>query len=67
MTQMRQSILMILSIVAIALAAVLVIRAPHNRALAQPGSERFVQDFVVPADRIAGAGTVAAASEDGKN
>jgi hypothetical protein len=39
MTQIRHSILMILWIVAIALAAVLVILAPHDRALAQPGSK----------------------------
>lgn len=39
MTQIRHSILMILWIVAIALAAVLVLLAPHDRALAQPGSE----------------------------
>jgi hypothetical protein len=39
MAQLRQSMLLILSIVAVALAAVLVILAPHNRALAQPGHE----------------------------
>lgn len=39
MAKIRHSILMILSIVAVALAAVMVILAPHNRALAQPGHE----------------------------
>jgi len=39
MAQLRQSMLLILSIVAIGLAAVLVVLAPHNRALAQPGDE----------------------------
>ncbi len=39
MAQLRHSVLLILSIVAIALAAVLVVLAPHNRALAQPGEE----------------------------
>jgi hypothetical protein len=39
MTQLRQSILLILSIMAVALAAVLVVLAPHNRPLAQPGHE----------------------------
>jgi hypothetical protein len=38
-TQIRQSILLILTIVAIGLAAVLVILAPHDQALAQPGYE----------------------------
>jgi hypothetical protein len=39
MAQLRHSVLMILSIVAIALAAILVVLAPHHRALAQPGHE----------------------------
>jgi hypothetical protein len=39
MGQIRQSILLILSIVAIGLAAVLVVLVPHNRALAQSGHE----------------------------
>jgi hypothetical protein len=39
MAQLRHSVLLILSIVAIALAAVLVVLAPHNRALAEPGYE----------------------------
>jgi hypothetical protein len=39
MAQLRHSILLILSIVAVALAAVLVILAPHDRVLAQPGHE----------------------------
>jgi hypothetical protein len=54
MTQIRQSILMILSIVAIALAAVMVILAPHNRALAQPGHEGpgFHGMLVLGAERI---------------
>jgi hypothetical protein len=72
-TQIRHAILAILAIVAAALTAVMVILATQNRALAQPGSEppgllgmlvldaeRFVQDFVTGADRVAAAGAVGA-------
>jgi hypothetical protein len=54
MTQIRHSILVILSIVAIALAAVMVILAPHHRALAQPGHEApgFHGMLVLGAERI---------------
>jgi hypothetical protein len=54
MTQIRHSILVILSIVAIALAAVMVILAPHNRALAQPGHESpgFHGMLVLGSERI---------------
>jgi hypothetical protein len=70
---MRHAILVILAIVAAALTAVMVILATQNRTLAQPGSEppgllgmlvldaeRFVQDVVTRADRLAAAGTVGA-------
>jgi hypothetical protein len=54
MTGIRHSILVILSIVAIGLAAVMVILAPHNRALAQPGHEApgFHGMLVLGAERI---------------
>lgn len=54
MTQIRHSILMILSIVAVALAAVMVILASHQRALAQPGHETpgFHGMLVLGAERI---------------
>jgi hypothetical protein len=54
MTQLRHSILVILSIVAIALAAVMVVLAPHGRALAQPGHESpgFHGMLVLGAERI---------------
>lgn len=54
MAQIRHSILVILSIVAIALAAVVVLMAPHGRAVAQPGHESpgFHGMLVLGAERI---------------
>jgi hypothetical protein len=56
MTQIRHAVLVILAIVAAALTAVMVILATQNRALS--ATERFMQDFVAQADRIAAAGTL---------
>jgi hypothetical protein len=56
MTQIRHAVLVILAIVAAALTAVMVILATQNRALS--ATERFVQNFVAQADRIAAGGTL---------